>query len=84
MFKVNPATIKREVARGKLNCFKVGTELRFSQAHIDQYSNSINGTKSEREIKLEKTIGELKAKLQERDKCMDLIKNELLKITPAS
>lgn len=81
MLKVHPETIKREVNRKKLNCFKVGTELRFTQQQIDEYSNTISNAKSLREVELEKTISELKAELDKKEKLINLIKDEVLRVS---
>jgi excisionase family DNA binding protein len=79
MFQVHPETIKREVQRHRLQCFKVGTELRFTQDHIDQYTNVIQFGKTTREIELEQENEQLRLILANKDKTLENIKTELLK-----
>lgn len=81
MFEVHPETIKREVRRNKLLCFKVGTELRFTQEHIDSYTNILNQGKTTREIELEEEIEFLKRQLAEKEGFINKIKAELLRLT---
>lgn len=81
MFDVHPETIKREVARNKLQFFKVGTDLRFTQQHVDEYTNVICFGKTTREIELEEEITRLKEELVKKDEFLNLIKTELIKLT---
>jgi len=79
MFSVHKETIKREVARNNLKCFKVGSELRFTQEHVDEYTNVINNGKTTREIELEEEIEKLNKLIEQRDHFIQLIKNEVIK-----
>lgn len=80
MFHVHKETIKREIQRNRLKCFKVGSEIRFSQEHVDEYTNVLNSGKTTREIELEKEIGQLNEQLEERNSFIDFVKKELIKI----
>lgn len=79
LFQVHPETIKREVQRRNLQCFKVGTELRFSQEQVDEYTNVMNQGKTTREIELEKENAELRETLFKKESAINSIKNEVLK-----
>ncbi|WP_040209820.1 helix-turn-helix domain-containing protein [Clostridium polynesiense] len=79
--KVHPETIKREIYRNNLRAFKVGSELRFTQESVDDYTNALNRGKTTREIELEDQIVQLKKALSEKEKFIELIKLELLKIS---
>jgi len=78
--KVHPETIKREVNRNKLRHFKVGTELRFKQEHVDEYTNVLRYGKTTKEIELEKEIEELKLLIDEKDNFINVVRTELLKM----
>lgn len=78
--KVHPTTIKREVSRNNLGHFKIGTEIRFTQEHVDQYTNVMQFGKTTREIEQEKQIQDLEDALEEKNNFIKLIKNEVLKI----
>lgn len=80
MFKVHPETIKREVARNNLECFKVGSELRFTQEHVDNYTNVTLTGKTTRELQLEKELESTKAQLKERDCFIQSIQIGLIKL----
>lgn len=80
MFAVHPETIKREVRRKNLHCFKVGTELRFTQEHVDSYTNVINQGKTTREIELERELDDIRKQLAEKDGFINKFKVELLKL----
>lgn len=78
--QVHPTTIKREVSRNNLGHFKVGTEIRFTQEHVDQYTNVMQFGKTKREIELEKKVQALESALEEKNNFIHLIKDEVLKI----
>ncbi|MDD3224743.1 MAG: helix-turn-helix domain-containing protein [Clostridium sp.] len=80
MLHVHPETIKREVQRNKLQCFKVGSELRFTQDHVDEYTNAINFGKTTREIELEKEIEMLNEQIHEQYDFINIVKTELIKL----
>lgn len=79
MFNVSDATIRREISRGKLRCFYVGNEARFTMIHLEDYANIRNLGKTTREMELEKEIEELKVVIENKNKIIDDIKNLLLK-----
>lgn len=79
MFHVSEATIRREIERGNLRCFKVGNEARFTTVHLEEYTNVRNLGKTTREMELEKEIEELKVVIENKNKIIDDIKNLLLK-----
>lgn len=79
MFHVSEATIRREIERGNLRCFKVGNEARFTPIHLEEYMNVKNLGKTTREIELEKEIEELKVIIENKNKIIEEIKNLLLK-----
>lgn len=78
IFKVSPATIRKEIERGRLNCFYVGVEARFTQHHIDEYTNVRNFNKTTREIALEAEKERLLEVLKAKDEVLENIKNTLL------
>lgn len=79
MFNVSDATVRREIERGNLRCFKVGNEARFTMVHLEEYANIKELGKTTRELELEKQIEELKMVIESKDKLIDNIKNLLLK-----
>ena len=79
MFKVSSATIRNEIERGRLKCFKVGNESRFTQFHIDEYTNVRNFNKTTREIELEVENEKLLEVIKVKDEVLETIKNTLLK-----
>lgn len=79
MFHVSEATIRREIERGNLRCFKVGNEARFTTVHLEEYTNVRNLGKTTREMELEKEIEDLKVVIENKNKIIDDIKNLLLK-----
>lgn len=79
-FRVHPETIKREVSRNNLECFKVGKELRFTQEHVDRYTNVKSFGKTTREIELEQELLALKHILEQKEKFINIIKNEVIKL----
>lgn len=80
MFHVHKETIKREVQRNRLQCFKVGSEIRFSREHVDEYTNILNSGKTTREIELEEKIDQLNEQLEERNIFINFVKKELIKL----
>ena len=74
MFDVSGETIRREVERKKLKCFKVGNEARFTQYHIDEYTQIKNLGKTQKELDLEEEKEQLYKIIQEKDKLLDNIK----------
>ncbi len=76
---VSDATIRNEIDRGKLHCFKVGNESRFTQHHVDSYMNIKNFGKTQRELELEQEKEELLKAIENKDKVIESIKNVLLK-----
>lgn len=80
-FRVHPETIKREVSRNNLEYFKVGTELRFSQEHVDRYTNVKRFGKTVRELELEQEVLNLNKLLRQQEQFIELIKNELIKLS---
>ena len=79
IFGVSDVTIRREIERGKLRCFYVGNEARFTTVHLEEYTNVRNLGKTTREMELEKEIEELKVVIENKNKIIDDIKNLLLK-----
>lgn len=80
MFNVHKETIKREVARNKLRCFKVGTELRFTQEHVDEYTNVVNLGRTTRELELEEELEKLKIVMSRKNSFIEIIKDEIIKL----
>lgn len=78
MFKVSSNTIRREIGRERLHCFYVGNEARFTQFHIDQYTNIINFKKTTKELELEAENERLLEVIKAKDKVLETIKNTLL------
>ena len=78
IFKVSSATIRNEIEKGRLKCFKVGNEARFTQFHIDQYTNVRNFNKTTREIALEAENTKLLEDIKVKDQVLESIKNTLL------
>lgn len=79
LFGVSEATIRREVERGKLRCFKVGNESKFTQYHLDEYTNIKNFGKTQRELDLEAEKEQLLEVIKAKDKVIENIKNLILK-----
>lgn len=79
ILNVNPQTIKREIERNKLHCFRVGNEIRLAQQHLDEYANVGGYGKTAREIELEEEIERLKKALSEKDNTINNIKTEILR-----
>lgn len=78
LFNVSDATIRNEVERGNIGHFKVGNENRFTQYHIDEYTQIKNLGKTEREIALEEEREELLEIIEHKDLLIRNIKNLLL------
>ena len=78
IFKVSSATIRNEIEKGRLKCFKVGNEARFTQFHIDQYTYVRNFNKTTREIALEAENTKLLEDIKVKDQVLESIKNTLL------
>lgn len=79
LFGVSDATIRREISRGRLRCFYVGNEARFTMVHLEEYANVKELGKTTREIELEERIEQLETVINEKDKLIDNIKNLILK-----
>lgn len=79
LFGVSTATILREVKRGNLRSFTVGNENRFTQYHIDEYTQIKNLGKTQRELDLEREKEELLEVIKAKDEVIDNIKNLILK-----
>lgn len=79
LFGVSTATILREVKRGNLRSFTVGNENRFTQYHIDEYTQIKNLGKTQRELDLEREKNELLEVIKAKDQVIDNIKNLILK-----
>lgn len=79
IFGVSDVTIRREIERGKLRCFYVGNEARFTQVHLDEYMNVKNLGMTPREIELEKEKQELLKVIAEKDRVIKKIKNYILR-----
>ena len=79
LFGVSDATIRNEVERGKLGYFKVGNENRFTQYHIDIYTQIRDLGKSERELKLEEEKRELLEVIEQKNKVISNIKDMILR-----
>ena len=80
MFKVHPATIKREIARGNIIGFKVGNESRVTSEELQRYACIKSHIKSDNEIKLENNIKQLSRELEIKNIFIENIKKELLTI----
>lgn len=79
MFQVSSATIRNEIERGRLKCFKVGNEARFTHFHIDQYTDILNFKKTTKELELEAENKRLLEVIKAKDEVLENIKNTLLK-----
>ncbi|WP_040210282.1 helix-turn-helix domain-containing protein [Clostridium polynesiense] len=79
LFNVHADTIKREVQRNNLKCFRVGKEIRFTQESIDDYTNVVNNGKTTREVELENKIEELQNQICDMKAALNRIKNEIIK-----
>lgn len=79
MFDVHPETIKREIQRNRLKYFKVGRDIRFTQEHVDEYTNVTKFGKTTREIELEKSNEQLEKELSVKDELINLIQNQIIK-----
>mgnify|MGYP000967478781 CR=1 FL=1 len=67
ILKISSATVRREIERGKLKCFYVGNEARFTHIHLDEYTNIRNFKKTTRELELEKEIERLSEVIKKKD-----------------
>lgn len=79
LFNVSDATIRNEVERGKLGYFKVGNEHRFTQYHIDIYTQIRDLGKSERELQLEEEKRQLLEVIEQKNRVITDIKNMILR-----
>lgn len=79
MFQASTATIRKEIERGRLKCFYVGNEARFTQFHIDEYTGVRNFDKTTRELELEEEKEKLLEVIKVKDRLIEDIKNLLLK-----
>lgn len=75
---VSDVTVRNEIDRGKLPCFRVGNEARFTQHHVDTYMNIKNFGKTQRELELEEEKEELLEVIKSKDRLIDNIKNLIL------
>lgn len=75
---VSVVTVRNEIDRGKLPCFRVGNEARFTQHHVDAYMNIKEFGKTQREMDLEKEKEELLEVIKGKNKLIDNIKNLIL------
>lgn len=75
MLKVSPGTVRSEIKRGQLNCFYVGVEARFTQHHINEYTNIKEFNKTTREFKLEAEIKELRRLLEDKNQTIKDIRD---------
>lgn len=78
LFNVSDVTIRREVEKGNLSGFKVGNENRFTQYHIDQYTQIKNLGKTQRELDLEEEKERLLEVIESKEQLISNIKNMLL------
>lgn len=81
IFDVHPETIKREVSRKNLSHFRIGSEIRFTQNHVDEYTNVTKFGKTLRENQLEKEIESLTTKIKSKDRLLEMIRSEVMKMT---
>lgn len=81
IFNVHPETIKREVARKNLGHFRIGSEIRFTQEHVDEYTHVTKFNKTLKEMELEKELEELTAKLKEKDRLLEMIRSEVMRLS---
>ncbi|WP_313758435.1 helix-turn-helix domain-containing protein [Tissierella sp.] len=79
IFGASDETIRREIKRKRLNCFYVGNEARFTQAHLEDYMNVRNLGKTTRELQLEAEKEQLLEVIKTKDQVIESIKNVLLK-----
>lgn len=79
IFNVSDVTIRREIDRGKLRCFYVGNEARFTQIHIEEYMNIKNFGMTQKELDLELEKQKLLEVIRDKDKVIANIKNFILK-----
>ncbi|MBC8589367.1 helix-turn-helix domain-containing protein [Paratissierella segnis] len=76
---VSDETVRREIKRGRLKCFYVGDQARFTQVHIEDYMNVKDFGMTTREIELEKEKKQLLEVIAEKDRTIKEIKNFILK-----
>lgn len=79
IFGVSDETVRREIKRKKLNCFYVGNEARFTQFHLEEYTNVRNLGKTSRELELEEEKKQLLEVIKAKDLVIESIKNVLLR-----
>lgn len=79
LFGVSESTIRREVARGKLECFKIGNENKFTMYHLEQYTNVKELGKTKREMELEKEREKLLKIIEDKEQIISNVKDLLLK-----
>ena len=79
MLQVSSATVRSEIKKGRLNCFYVGVEARFTKFHIDQYTDIINFKKTSKELELEAENERLLEVIKAKDEVLETIKNTLLR-----
>ena len=75
----HPETVKNEIKRNRLQCFKVGSEYRITEQALEDYLGVIaNNYKTQREVELEKENVKLKQKLGMYEGTISSIKNNIL------
>ena len=65
LLQISSATVRNEVKRGKLGCFYVGIEARFSEWHLSEYMKVRNMGKTSGELELEKQVRGLEKQLED-------------------
>lgn len=77
----HPETVKNEIKRNRLQCFKVGSEYRITEQALEDYLGVIaNNYKTQHEVELEKEKEnvKLKQKLVMYEGTISSIKNNIL------
>ncbi|KMT21570.1 helix-turn-helix domain-containing protein [Clostridium cylindrosporum] len=78
MLDADHQTIKREIERGRLRAFKVGSEWRISEEALADYMKLVkNNFKTEYEVQLEKENKQLKEKIRIITLAIDRFKEDL-------
>lgn len=79
ILKVTETTVRREIERNRLICFKVGTDIRISENALLDYMNiKANKGMTLKEAQLEKELLNTKKENERLKNIMDKIKGNIL------
>lgn len=82
ILQVDPRTVKREIEKGRIKAIKVGSDYRVPEPNLMEYMQlTANNYKSKRELELEREVIELKNRLLSREKFINSIKDNLIKLS---